>query len=237
MSNSRILIVDDDEAILEMTSRFLEAEGYAVKTAASGADAMGCIKEGVFDALVLDIMLGDCSGFDLVKKIRMSDQIVPVIFLSARGQDSDKIIGLGYGADDYMTKPFSPSELVARLKALMRRTAAIAQASESMTLVSGELLIDLRRYEVSKRGQKIELSSKELKLLTFFMENPNQVFTKKQIYRQVWEQDFHDDNSVMVYINHLREKIEDDPKAPSYIQTVWGIGYKFVPKDSDRGVL
>jgi DNA-binding response OmpR family regulator len=189
------------------------------------------IKKDEYDLIILDIMMDDLDGFEVLKFIRQKNIYTPVMFLSARQEDHDKILGFGLGADDYVTKPFSPAELTARVKAHIRRNRErTLVTSETEPIIQGLLCLNIKNYTFLKSGIPIELSATELKLLKFFMENPEQVFTKAQIYRNVWGDDFYDDNSVMVYIRHLREKIENNPKEPAIIQTVWGIGYKFSAK-------
>lgn len=226
MAGEKILIVDDEAEIRELISTYLKRENIKTIECENGRDTIAKLKEENVDLVILDIMMEDMSGYDVLTHIRSQYENLPVIFLSARQEEYDKVLGFGLGADDYVTKPFSPGEFVARIKAHLRREKRINLAVKSEVLEVGELSLDLNTYEVTKRGQEIKLSGKELKLLQFFMEHPNKVFTKVQVYRQVWEQGIEDDNAVMVYMSHLREKIEDDPKKPIYIQTVRGIGYK-----------
>lgn len=228
MAGEKVLVVDDELEIRELIVKYLSREGMQVSQADCGARALDAVTRNDFELVVLDIMMGDMDGFEVLREIRKSKPYLPVMFLSARQEDYDKILGFGLGADDYVTKPFSPAELTARIKAHIRRTRAFrVPLDEKEVIERGALSLDMKSYTLHKKGLPIELSARELKMLRFFMENPGRVFTKAQIYRNVWEDDFYDDNSVMVYISHLREKIEDDPKAPCYIQTVWGIGYKF----------
>ncbi|MCX8129514.1 MAG: response regulator transcription factor [Clostridia bacterium] len=228
MAGEKVLVVDDEQEIRELIAKYLSREGMQIHQAECGLKALDAISQKDFDLVVLDIMMGDMDGFEVLREIRKHKSYLPVLFLSARQEDHDKILGFGLGADDYVTKPFSPAELTARIKAHIRRSRVFrTSVEEEETLVKGELTLDVKSYLLSKNGQHIDLSARELKLLKFLMENPGRVFTKAQIYRNVWDDDFYDDNSVMVYISHLRDKIEDDPKAPLYIQTVRGIGYKF----------
>ena len=237
MPGEKVLVVDDEKEIRELIVKYLAREGFAVSEANCGLKALEMVKKSDFKLVVLDIMMNDMDGFEVLQVVRKDKPYLPIIFLSARQEDYDKILGFGLGADDYVTKPFSPAELTARIKAHIKRINAYSQSVDKIEeIVRGDLCIDLKSYTFSKKGEITELSARELKLLRFFMENPDRVFTKMQIYNNVWEEKFGNDNSVMVYISHLREKIEDNPKAPRYIQTVRGIGYKFttLPNPSDE---
>lgn len=230
----QVLVVDDEEEIREMLVRCLEREGIKGIPCASGAEALANVDRHKVDVVILDIMMADMDGFEVLEYIRKKDKEIPVIFLSARQEEYDKVLGLGLGADDYVTKPFSPGELMARVKVWLRRQRQGADSlQQKEELVCGELVMNLRSYEVRVRGARVELAGKELLLLKFFMEHPNQVFTKSQIYHQVWDEFYEDDNTVMVYISHIREKIEQNPREPKLIQTIRGIGYRLeVPNET-----
>ncbi|NLD49712.1 MAG: response regulator transcription factor [Clostridiaceae bacterium] len=229
MPGEKILVVDDEKEIRELIVKYLKREGMTVYQAECGQKAIKMVETDDFDLIVLDIMMNDMDGFDVLLEIRKNRPCLPVVLLSARQEDYDKVLGFGLGADDYVTKPFSPAELTARIKSHIKRSIAYRESAQVMDeIVRGSLCIDLKSYSLTKNNVPIELSVVEFKLLSFFMKNPGIVFTKKQIYNNVWEQYFTDDNSVMVYISHLRDKIEDNPKEPKFIQTVRGIGYKFV---------
>lgn len=228
MARTKILVVDDEEELRELVAKYLGREGMEVIQAHCGRKALECIAASEFDLVVLDIMMKDLDGFEVLRRIRKIKPYLPVLFLSARQEDYDKVLGFGLGADDYVTKPFSPAELTARIKAHIRRNSALKQQVVQDELYCGQLKLNLNTYAVTKGEHALELSATELKMLKFFMENPNRVFTKVQIYRNVWGEDFYDDNSVMVYISHLREKIEDNPKNPQLIKTIRGIGYQLV---------
>lgn len=229
MPGEKILVVDDEKEIRELIVKYLKREGMQVSQAECGQRAIKMIEIDKFDLIVLDIMMNDLDGFDVLQEIRKNRPLLPVVFLSARQDDYDKILGFGLGADDYVTKPFSPAELTARIKSHIKRSIAYREPSEVIdNIIRGDLCINLKSYSLTKCGIPIELSAIEFKLMRFFMENTGRVFTKTQIYNNVWEEHFSDDNSVMVYISHLRDKIEDNPKEPRFIQTVRGIGYKFV---------
>ena len=228
MAGEKVLIVDDEVEIRELISTYLRRENIVTTECENGSEALLRLKKESFDLVILDIMMEDMDGYEVLKHIRKQYETMPVIFLSARQEEYDKVLGFGLGADDYVTKPFSPGEFTARVKAHLRREKRNSTIEKDQILKAGDIKLDLSTYTVFKGTQEVKLSGKELRLLQFFMEHPNKVFTKVQIYRQVWEQGIEDDNAVMVYISHLREKIEDDPKKPIYLQTIRGIGYKFV---------
>lgn len=221
----QVLIVDDEEEIRDMLIKCLRREGIMGIPCGNGQEAFENMQKQDIDLVILDIMMADMDGFEVLQHIREKNKEIPVIFLSARQEEYDKVLGLGLGADDYVTKPFSPGELLARVKVQLRR-----RKRESMQtvekLIAGPLELNLNSYEASIRGKKIVLAGKEIFLLKFFMEHPNQVFTKSQIYHQVWDEFYEDDNTVMVYISHLRDKIEEDPRKPKLLQTIRGIGYR-----------
>jgi DNA-binding response OmpR family regulator len=224
-----ILIADDEKEIAEILSLYLEKEGYRTVTAHSGLEALANLNRGGIDLAVLDIMMPDMNGFQVLKEIRLMRNI-PIILLSARIQDHDKILGLGLGADDYMTKPFNPLEVIARIQAQLRRfyqlNPGVETGKPSHTLIIGSLTLDINSCLLYKNGAPIPLTSTEFKLLRMLMEHPERVFTKKQIYESVWG-DFYaaDDNTVMVCISKLRDKIESDFEEP-YLFTIRGLGYK-----------
>lgn len=231
MLGEKILVVDDEKEIRDMIVKHLTKRGMYVSYAADGEEALEMIYKNKYDLIILDIMMKKIDGFEVLKKLRENNPHQPVIFLSALDNDHDKVLGFGLGADDYMTKPFSLTELTARINARIRQSKLIPISTYSDFIDAGDLYLDLKSYTLTKKNIPIILSSLEIKLLIFFMENMGRVLTKTQIYRGVWKEDFEDDNSVMVYIRKIREKIEDDPKNPQYIQTVWGIGYKFNKND------
>ncbi|MDD6742294.1 response regulator transcription factor [Roseburia sp. MUC/MUC-530-WT-4D] len=221
----QVLIVDDEEEIRNMLVKCLKREGISGIPCENGVKALEIVQHQKIDMVILDIMMADMDGFEVLRDIREYDNEIPVIFLSARQEEYDKVLGLGLGADDYVTKPFSPGELMARVKVQLRRKIKNV-TSKPEKLVVGPLELDLGSLEVKVRGEKVELAGKELLILKFFMEHPHQVFTKSQIYHQVWNVDYEDDNTVMVYISHLREKIEEEPRKPKLLQTIRGIGYR-----------
>jgi DNA-binding response OmpR family regulator len=233
MPKEKILVVDDEAEIRDLITKYLEKENMTIAHADSGEKALNLFENNDYDLIILDIMMDGIDGLEVLKRIRQKNKFVHVIILSAREEDYDKILGLGLGADDYITKPFIPQELIARVKAHLRRhslTKINNKESNDELLTAGDFELDIKSYSIKKNNILLDLSAKEIKLMLFFMKNPERVFTKKQIYENVWEDNYFDDNSLMVYIRHLREKIEDNPNDPQYLTTVWGIGYKFSPK-------
>ena len=223
----KILLVEDDMEISAMLKRFLETENYEVIPAADGESACEKFYSHAFDLVLLDLMLPKRNGMEVMGKIRESST-VPIIIISAKDTDSDKTLGLGLGADDYITKPFSVTEVLARIKANIRRTTQYAAGTSGQRILTkGNLTMDLNGYCVKKDGKEIELTAKEFEILKLLLLNPKKVYTKEQIYSLVWNDAYlGDENAVNVHISRLRTKIEDNPRDPAYIITVWGIGYK-----------
>ncbi|QWI14829.1 response regulator transcription factor [Bacillus wiedmannii] len=231
MKDIRILIADDDKEIRNLLKIYLERELYMVDTAVNGEEALQLFNQNNYNLVILDLMMPKVDGIEVCRKLRDKTN-VPILMLTAKDQEIDKILGLSIGADDYITKPFSIHEVVARVKALMRRFLVLGSnttAQEKTILAFKGLTIDLNTYTVHTNKEEISLTGKELELLKFFTSNPGQVFTKTQLFRNVWDDNYiEDDNTVMVHIRKLRKKIEINPSNPKFIQTVWGIGYKFV---------
>jgi len=228
MNKHKILLVEDDLEIREMLSGYLEAENYEVTCAADGQEACCLFDRGEFSLVLLDLMIPEISGMDVMQHIRKTS-VVPIIILSAKDTESDKTLGLGLGADDYITKPFSVVEVLARIRAAIRRTTQYDSTASvaPVTLKSGNLTMNLSDYTLTKNGQPIELTAKEFEILKLLLKNPKKVYTKEQIYSLVWNDAYcGDENAVNVHISRLRGKIEDDPRNPRHILTVWGIGYK-----------
>jgi DNA-binding response OmpR family regulator len=228
----RVLAVDDEPAILEVVRLNLEVEGYDVVTAGDAGSALQALAAHPCALAILDVMLPDMDGFELARRVRETSDI-PIIMLSARDSDVDKAVGLGVGADDYVTKPFSPVELVARVKAHLRRygaSAGIAGAGDAVEV--GSLRLDANRRRVTVRGETVELTAKEFDILRMLMEHPGRVFTKAQIYESVWgEEPFGDLSTVQVHVRRLRTKIEPHADRPELLTTVWGIGYRVEEPD------
>ncbi len=225
----KILLVEDDIEISNMLKSFLMTENFQVITALDGESACEKFFQEEYSLVLLDLMIPKLSGMEVLKRIR-GTSTVPVIIISAKDTDSDKTLGLGLGADDYIAKPFSVAEVLARIKANIRRNTTYAagqQQKEEEQLKIGELLMKTKDYSVEKNGEKIELTAKEFEILKLLMKNPKRVYTKEQLYSSIWNDRYcEDENAVNVHISRLRSKIEDNPRSPKYIVTVWGIGYK-----------
>ncbi len=222
-----ILLVDDDPNISRLVRLYLEKEGFEVKNAARGDDALAEFRRLPPDLMLLDVMLPGVDGWQVLKTVRKSSDI-PIIMLTAKDETFDKVLGLELGADDYMTKPFDSKELVARVKAVLRRTQGAEEEKQDGLSFPG-LTVSLTQYEVHYEGRKIEMPPKELEVLYFLASHPNQVFTREQLLEQVWGFDFFGDSNrtVDVHIKRLREKLVDSDKYGWCIRTVWGVGYKF----------
>ncbi|MDE5696570.1 MAG: response regulator transcription factor [Lachnospiraceae bacterium] len=224
----KILLVEDDAEISEMLKNFLMTENFEVVTAYDGESACQKFFADEYSIVLLDLMIPKISGMEVMKTIRASST-VPIMILSAKDTDSDKTLGLGLGADDYVTKPFSVTEVLARIKANIRRSTqyAAGTAAEEDIITKGELALNTSDYSVLKNGEKIELTAKEFEILKLLMKNPKKVYTKEQMYSLVWNDAYMgDENAVNVHISRLRNKIEDNPREPKYVVTVWGIGYR-----------
>lgn len=229
MNEVNILVVEDDEEINNLIARCLKKEGYNVYQAFDGREALIKYEQKDYQMIVLDLMLPYIDGMEIMRRIR-ENSTVPILVLSAKDEETDKIIGLGLGADDYMTKPFSSAELLARVKAQLRRFVyfnKVTKEEKNEIIIHGNLKVDLENYVVLKGNENVVLTAKEFEILKLFLTHPNRVFTKSQIFSHVWGEEFmSDENTVMVHMRRLRTKIEDDPSNPNLIQTVWGIGYK-----------
>lgn len=224
-----ILVADDEKDIRNLLKINFEENGYSVITAENGKVALDIIQKEEISLAIFDVMMPIIDGFNLLRLIREKNILIPVIFLTARDDEMDKILGLGLGADDYISKPFSFSELLARVKAQLRRNIDYTKDKkiENKIIEYGELVIDKEKCCAYKNSSFIELGAKEFKLLSYFMENSEKVFTKQQLYRAIWSDDlYYDDNTIMVHISRLRSKIEDNPQNPKYLKTIRGIGYK-----------
>ncbi len=224
----RILVVDDESSILEVVQKYLAREGFQVSTARDGEMALAAFNKQPSDLIILDLMLPKVDGLEVFRRLRTRSG-VPVIMLTAKGEETDRVVGLELGADDYITKPFSPRELVARVKAVLRRSGGTAPAGPGeRPITRGEVHIDPGARSVQVQGKPVELTGKEFDLLWFLASHPGQVFTRAQLLDQVWGYEYYGDAStVTVHVRRLREKIEPDPGDPRYISTVWGVGYRF----------
>lgn len=226
---SKVLIIEDEIAIADLEKDYLELSGFEVTIENAGDTGLDKALNGDFDLIVLDLMLPGVDGFEVCKRIREKKDM-PIIMVSAKKEDIDKIRGLGLGADDYMTKPFSPSELVARVKAHLSRYERLINTSQKTNDI-----VEIRGIKIDKTARRVYINSeekafttKEFDLLTFLAENPNHVFTKEELFREIWDMDsFGDIATVTVHIKKIREKIEIDSANPQYIETIWGVGYRF----------
>jgi len=236
---TRVLVVDDDATVAEVVSRYLDREGFSVESVGDGAVAVERATADPPDLVVLDLMLPGLDGLEVCRRLRELAPI-PVIMLTALGEESDRIVGLDLGADDYVTKPFSPRELVARVKSVLRRAqaplAAVGGAAPggagvagTVRLTAGELEVDVLAREVTVAGTAVSLTQREFELLVYLLRHPREAFTRQALLEQVWGYTFGDTSTVTVHVRRLREKIECDPSTPDHIQTVWGVGYRFVP--------
>ncbi len=234
---TKVLVVDDEESLLGLVRGYLEREGFAVLTAQDGQAGLDLAQRERPDVIVLDVMLPGLDGVEVCRQVRLFSDAY-VIMLTARSEEIDKIVGLSVGADDYLTKPFSPRELVARVKAMLRRprgAAAGAEAEQPRPLAFGDLTIDLAGYRVLKAGAEVSLTPLEYRLLTTLAGSPGRVFTREQLLEKVWGYDFYgDDHVVDVHVASLRKKIEDDPARPRLLVTVRGAGYRFEPEGEAR---
>lgn len=227
--NEAILLVEDDHHIHEMVSTHMKREGYTITSAFDGDEAMSLFSKGNYDLVILDLMLPTSNGLDVLQMIR-NESMLPILIMSAKGSDLDKALGLGFGADDYIAKPFSLIEMTARVKAALRRSKQYSQTtlnqSEQVVKIV-DIEINLANFSVMKKGKELNLTAKEFQILCLLAKNPNRVFTKGQLFENVWKEAYYgDDNIINVHIRRLRGKIEENPSSPKYIKTIWGIGYK-----------
>jgi DNA-binding response OmpR family regulator len=226
---SRILVVEDDPTVAEVVARYLIREGYVVDIESDGAKGLMRALADLPDLVVLDLMLPSLSGLEVCRRLRDAAP-VPVIMLTARGGEVDRVTGLEIGADDYVAKPFSPRELTARVKAVLRRAnGASADRTGPSRLCAGDLELDVTTHEVRLRGSVVELTAKEFELLANLMRHPRRAFRREELLQRVWGFDYGDTSTVTVHVSRLREKIEADPGAPRYVRTVRGVGYRFEP--------
>ncbi len=233
MTKQTITIIDDEVTIREVVRRYLELDGFTVAEAETGQQALALLRQTRADLVILDIMLPGIDGFAIARKLRHAPEYsgqyadTPIIMLTSRGDETDRLAGFEIGVDDYVVKPFSPRELVARVRAVLRRAGAKEEAAEK-PIVYRHLQIDPLQRSLMLNGQSITLTAREFDLIWLLARHPRQVFTREQLLNQVWGYEFYgDESTVTVHIRRLREKIETDPANPTFIQTVWGVGYKF----------
>ena len=222
-----VLIVDDDPAVQGMLYKVIRSNGLQAETVSSGEEALARTKHRSFCLILLDINMQGMDGFEVIQKLRSGGIQTPIIVVSGRKEDYDTIYGLDIGADDYVTKPFNPVVLGAKAKALIRRSKGAA-GNAPQIIAAGPFQYNTSTLRFYKNGQEIVLSSKENAIMKLFIDNVNRIFSRDMLYDQIWGDAIIDENAIMVYINRLRQKIEDDPAKPRFIQTVWGLGYRFV---------
>ena len=222
-----VLIVDDDEAVRTTLFKVIKSNGLDAELASGGEDALQMVRNKRYDLILLDVNMHGMDGFAVVQQLRSRNVRTPIIIVSGRKEDYDTLYGLDIGADDYVTKPFNPIILGAKVKALIRRSKGTLPGAESV-IIAGPFRYNTSTLRFYKHGKEVILSSKENAIMKLFIDNVNRIFPKDLIYSQIWGEAIVDENAVMVYINRLRQKIEDDPAKPKYIQTVRGLGYRFV---------
>ncbi len=226
---AKILIIEDEKNIAELEKDYLESGGFTVDVEYDGLKGLEKALSNTYSLVIVDLMLPNISGFSIIKKIREQKDI-PLLVVSAKQKEVDKVRGLGLGADDYITKPFSPGELVARVKSnLMRYNRLVGKSVEESTITIGELFVDLSSHQVLLKGEELVFTSKEFELLAFMAQNPNVAFSKERLFSRIWGADNYGDiATVTVHIQKIRSKIEEDSSHPKFIETVWGVGYRFV---------
>ncbi len=231
VETQHIVVVEDDMAIADVVVRYLEKDGFRVDSYGHGGEALDALLADPPDLVILDLMLPGIDGAELFRRLRALAP-VPVVMLTARGDESDRVIGLEMGADDYITKPFSPRELVARVKAVLRRVQGALETIEagaSPVMTAGDLEVDVAAREARRNGSVVALTAREFELLAFMMRNPNTAFRREDLLEKVWGYTFGDTSTVTVHVRRLREKVEADPSDPQHLTTVWGVGYRFEP--------
>lgn len=228
LNGQRILVVDDEPMVREVVAAYLDREGFQVMEAKTGSDALQILKDEEPSLVILDVMLPEVDGLSVLSEVRRHSDI-PVILLTARAEESDRVVGLELGADDYVVKPFSPRELVARVRTVLKRLQRVETGYERHDY--GDLIVDGRTREVFVGGRQAELTPREFELLEFLCSSPRQVFTRVQLLEQVWGSsvDWQDPATVTVHVRRVRQKIEKDLESPRWITTVWGVGYRFEP--------
>ncbi|WP_281899037.1 response regulator transcription factor [Phytohabitans aurantiacus] len=223
----RILVVDDDPTVSDVVCRYLRLAGFEVGMVADGAAALAVADRDAPDLVVLDLMLPGIDGLEVCRRLRARPHQIPIVMLTALGDEADRVLGLELGADDYLAKPFSPRELVLRVRSVLRRAGAEPAPAAAPMLVDGDLVLDTGRRLARLRGVELTLTVREFDLLAFFMRNPSRAFRRAELLERVWGWDFGDQSTVTVHVRRLREKLEDDPATPRRIVTVWGVGYRY----------
>lgn len=227
MAQPHVLVVDDEPMVRDVLARYLRSEGFRVSLAVDGQEALELAAEGP-DLILLDLMLPKIDGYEVFTRMRDQGRTTPVIMLTARGEETDRVVGLELGADDYVTKPFSPREVVARVRAVLRRSTGVEATGEPAVLTFGDLVIDAGRRDAHLGGEPARLTRKEFDLLLHLASRPGVTFTRTQLLEDVWDFAWDGDSAtVTVHVRRLREKIERDPSSPRHILTVWGVGYRF----------
>ncbi len=221
-----MLVIDDDDTLSEVVSRYLERDGFEVTRSSDGNDGLRIALETLPDLVVLDLMLPGIDGFEVFQRLRDVAPI-PVVMLTARGEEDDRVAGLELGADDYVAKPFSPRELTARVRAVLRRANGGVSNGGDTTLRAGSLVVDVLAHEARRGGEQLVLTAKEFDLLSWMMRHPNRAFRREELLETVWGYKYGDTATVTVHMRRLREKVEDDPSAPRHLCTVRGVGYRF----------
>ena len=226
---AEVLVVDDDDTVASVVVNYLERAGHTTRRLGDGAEALTAVAERLPDLMVLDLMLPGLNGLEVCRRVRAEWPLLPVVMLTAFGEPDDRIAGLEIGADDYVTKPFSPRELVLRVDSVLRRVSDTNGSSQNQLLTAGPITVDRAARRATKDGEELALTVRELDLLTFLMTNPGRAFSREQLMREVWGWTFGDQSTVTVHVRRLREKVEQDPTNPTLIQTVWGVGYRLDP--------
>jgi DNA-binding response OmpR family regulator len=225
----QVLVVDDDRTVSDVVRRYLEQDGFRVRLAADGPAALAAVAAETPDLVVLDLMLGGIDGLEVCRRLRRELPTLPVVMLTALGEEADRVVGLEVGADDYVTKPFSPRELVLRVRSVLRRAAPKAGDDRPTLLRDGDLIADTGRRIAELGGRPLALTVREFDLLEFLLRHPGKAWSRAQLLDQVWGWQFGDQSTVTVHVRRLREKIEADPAAPVRLLTVWGVGYRYEP--------
>ncbi|HET6918992.1 MAG TPA: response regulator transcription factor [Jiangellaceae bacterium] len=228
---SRVLVVDDDPTISDVVRRYLERAGLVVDEASDGPAALALAADRTPDLVVLDLMLPSMSGMEVCRRLRRTSD-VPIVMLTALGEEADRVVGFETGADDYVTKPFSPRELALRVQSVLRRARRTDQPSDENPLVDGDLVLDLVSRTAKRNSGPLNLTVREFDLLAHLLRHPNRAFTRAELLQQVWGWTFGDQATVTVHVRRLREKVEDNPQQPRRIVTVWGVGYRYEPREA-----